>query len=78
MANVPVPQLASDGDTAAEIEALLTAVPLSVTTRFTGVRAKTGAAVPPGVTVTDVPSDLAPLRLAPAGELSVPHDPATA
>jgi hypothetical protein len=78
MAKVPVPQLASDAETAAVIDALLTAVPLSVTTRFTGVRGMTGVAVPPGVTVTDVPSDVAPLRLAPAGELSIPHDPATA
>jgi hypothetical protein len=77
MARVPVPQLASDPDTAADTDALLTAVPPSVTTRFTGVSGKTGEAELPEVRVTGWPSVVAPANEAPSGALSMPHEPAT-
>jgi hypothetical protein len=77
MAKVPVPQLASEDETAAEMLALLTAVPLWLTTMSRGVSAITGVAWPPGVRVTAAPSVVAPASVVPAGELSVPHEPAT-
>jgi hypothetical protein len=77
MARVPVPQLASEGDTAAEMLALLTAVPAWLTTMSSGVSGITGVDWPPGVRVTAAPSVDAPESLVPSGALSDPHEPAT-